>query len=84
MNRKIVTQIADLFFAPTENNKNNLLKETIKEDEIYITGNTVIDALKTTVRDDYTFTHPVLEKLDFNKKIIFMTAHRRENLGEPL
>jgi UDP-N-acetylglucosamine 2-epimerase len=84
MNRKIVTQIADLFFAPTENNKNNLLKEAIKEDDIYITGNTVIDALKTTVRDDYTFTHPVLEKLDFNKKIIFMTAHRRENLGKPL
>ena len=84
MNRKIVTQIADLFFAPTENNKNNLLKETIKEDEIYITGNTVIDALKTTVRDDYEFTHPVLEKLDFNKMIIFMTAHRRENLGKPL
>jgi len=85
MNRKIVTQIADLFFAPTENNKNNLLKEMIKEDDIFITGNTVIDALKTTVVDDYKFTHPVLEKLDFkNKKIIFMTAHRRENLGEPL
>ena len=84
MNRKIVTQLADLFFAPTENNKNNLLKESIKEDEIYITGNTVIDALKTTVKDDFKFTHPVLENLDFSKKIIFMTAHRRENLGKPL
>ena len=84
MNRKIVTQIADIFFAPTENNKNNLLKEAIKEDEIYITGNTVIDALKTTVKDNYEFTHPVLKELDFSKKIIFMTAHRRENLGKPL
>jgi len=84
MNRKIVTAIADLFFAPTQNNKNNLLKENISEEDIYITGNTVIDALKTTVKDDYEFTHPALEKLDLNKKIIFMTAHRRENLGEPL
>ncbi len=84
MNRKLVTGIADIFFAPTKNNKNNLLKENIKEEEIYITGNTVIDALKTTVKDNYEFSHPVLEKLDFNKKIIFMTAHRRENLGEPL
>ncbi len=84
MNRKIVTQIADLFFAPTENNKNNLLKEAINEDEIYITGNTVIDALKTTVKEDYKFTHPVLQTIDFDKKVIFMTAHRRENLGKPL
>ena len=84
MNRKIVTQIADIFFAPTENNKNNLLKENIDENLIYVTGNTVIDALKTTVKDDFEFDHPVLQELDFNKKIIFMTAHRRENLGEPL
>ena len=84
MNRKIVTQIADLYFAPTENNKNNLLKENISEDGIYITGNTVIDALKTTVKENYEFTHPVLKDIDFSKKVIFMTAHRRENLGEPL
>lgn len=84
MNRKLVTQIADLYFAPTQNNKNNLLKEMISDDEIYITGNTVIDALKTTVKNDYKFEHPVLSKIDFNKKVIFMTAHRRENLGEPL
>ena len=84
MNRKIVTQIADIYFAPTENNKNNLLKEGINEEEIYITGNTVIDALKTTVKDDYEFTHPVLKELDFSKRVIFMTAHRRENLGTPL
>ena len=84
MNRKIVTQIADLFFAPTQNNKDNLLKESIDENEIYITGNTVIDALRTTVKDDYVFDHPVLSNIDFSKKIIFMTAHRRENLGKPL
>ncbi len=84
MNRKIVTQIADLFFAPTQNNKDNLLKENINEDEIYITGNTVIDALKTTVKDNFEFDHPVLKEIDFSKKVIFMTAHRRENLGEPL
>ena len=84
MNRKLVTQIADLYFAPTQNNKNNLLKEMISNEDIYITGNTVIDALKTTVRNDYKFEHPVLSKIDFNKKVIFMTAHRRENLGEPL
>ena len=84
MNRKLVTQIADLYFAPTQNNKNNLLKELIKEEYIYITGNTVIDALKTTVKKNFKFEHPVLSKIDFNKKIIFMTAHRRENLGEPL
>ena len=84
MNRKLVTSIADLYFAPTNNNKNNLLKEMVKEDEIYITGNTVIDALKTTVKSEYEFTHPVLSQIDFSKKIIFMTAHRRENLGKPL
>ena len=84
MNRQLVTKIADLYFAPTQNNKNNLLRELVDENLIYTTGNTVIDALKTTVREDYKFTHPVLSKIDFNKKVIFMTAHRRENLGEPL
>ncbi len=84
MNRRLVTNIADLYFAPTQNNKANLLREMINEGEIYVTGNTVIDALKTTVKPDYKFTHPVLSKIDFSKKVIFMTAHRRENLGEPL
>ncbi len=84
MNRRLVTNIADLYFAPTQNNKANLLREMINEGEIYVTGNTVIDALKTTVKPDYKFTHSVLSKIDFSKKVIFMTAHRRENLGEPL
>lgn len=84
MNRQLVTSLADIYFAPTINNKNNLLRELIDENLIYVTGNTVIDALKTTVKKDYKFTHPVLSKIDFSKKVIFMTAHRRENLGEPL
>lgn len=84
MNRQLVTKLADIYFAPTENNKNNLLRELVDENLIYVTGNTVIDALKTTVKEDYKFTHPVLAKIDFSKKVIFMTAHRRENLGEPL
>lgn len=83
-NRCIVTTLADIYFAPTLNNKNNLLKELVDEKLIYVTGNTVIDALKTTVKEDYQFTHPVLSQIDFTKKVIFMTAHRRENLGEPL
>jgi len=84
MNRKLVGSISDLHFSPTSNNKNNLLKENIDEVGIYITGNTVIDALKTTVDSSYQFTTPELVNLDFNKRIILVTAHRRENLGEPL
>ena len=85
MNRRLTGQLADLHFSPTIKNKNNLLKENINEDNIFITGNTVIDALKTTVKDDYKFEDKVLANLDFeNKKVIVMTAHRRENLGEPL
>ena len=85
MNRKLTGAMTDLHFSPTISNKNNLLKENVSEDDIYITGNTVIDALKTTVRDDYAFADSTLASLDFeNKKIILMTAHRRENLGEPL
>ena len=85
MNRKLTGAIADLHFSPTISNKNNLLRENINENDIYITGNTVIDALKTTVRDDYEFQDETLRSLDFeNKKVIVMTAHRRENLGKPL
>ena len=84
MNRKLVGSIADLHFSPTSNNKANLLKENISEDGIYITGNTVIDALKTTVNSAYEFKTPSLKEVDFNKKIILVTAHRRENLGDPL
>lgn len=84
MNRKLTGAISDMHFAPTINNKENLLKENVCEDDIYITGNTVIDALKTTVKEDYVFETESINKVDFSKKVIVVTAHRRENLGEGL
>ena len=84
MNRRLVTAIADLYFCPTKNNRDNLLKEGI-EKGIYITGNTVIDALRTTVRSDYVFATQKLNELDYaNRKVILVTCHRRENYGEPM
>ncbi len=85
MNRKLTGQMTDMHFSPTVKNKNNLLREGFDEKDIYITGNTVIDALKTTVREDYQFADETLKSLDFeNKRVILVTAHRRENLGKPL
>lgn len=85
INRRLTGAISDLHFSPTVRNKNNLLREGVDGEKIFITGNTVIDALKTTVYDDYTFGDKQLEKiLASGKRIILMTAHRRENLGEPL
>ncbi len=84
MNRKLVTAMADLYFCPTVNNRDNLAKEGVTEG-VFITGNTVIDALKTTVRKDYTFTTEGLNDLPFgSKKIILVTCHRRENYGQPM
>lgn len=84
MNRKLVSAIADLYFCPTVNNKNNLLREGITKG-LFITGNTVIDALKTTVQDGYRFATDELNDLPYgNKKIILVTCHRRENYGEPM
>ena len=84
MNRKLVTQIADLYFCPTENNRQNLLREGVK-DGVFVTGNTVIDALKTTVRKDYRFATALLNELDYqNRKVVLVTCHRRENYGEPM
>lgn len=80
-NRQAVSIVAQYHFAPTEHSRNNLLKEGRDADKIWITGNTVIDALKTTVRDDYT--HPELEWAK-GSRLIFLTAHRRENLGQPM
>lgn len=79
VNRQVTGIIADMHFAPTENSKKNLLKEGKKEDNIYVTGNTAIDALKTTVKENYR--NEVIENLG-NDKMILLTAHRRENLGE--
>lgn len=85
MNRKLTGAMADLHFAPTKLSKENLLKENINEDSIFITGNTSVDCVKTTVIKDYKFSCDILNNIDYkNKKIITMTAHRRENLGKPL
>ena len=80
-NRQAVGIISKYNFAPTELSKQNLLKEGKQADTIYVTGNTAIDALKTTVRPDYT--HPHLEWAQ-DSRLIMITAHRRENLGEPM
>ena len=80
-NRQAVSIISRYNFAPTELSKKNLLKEGKKEETIFVTGNTAIDALKTTVRDEYT--HPELEWAK-DSRLILITAHRRENLGEPM
>ena len=83
MNRKLTGAIADLHFAPTKGSKCNLLREGVDENSIYITGNTVIDAMNYTVQDNYEFKNEELNKLDYlNKKVIMVTAHRRENWGE--
>ena len=80
-NRQAVSILSRYNFAPTELPKNNLLREGKEESTIYVTGNTAIDALKTTVREDYT--HPELEWAK-DSRLIMITAHRRENLGEPM
>ena len=84
MNRKLVSAIADLYFCPTVHNRENLVKEGITNG-LFVTGHTVIDALKTTVRKDYTFTTEELNHLPYGeKKVILVTCHRRENYGEPM
>lgn len=83
MNRRLTGSLADLHFAPTATAKENLLRENVDANKIFITGNTVIDALYKTVREDFNFSGE-LAQIDFDKKIILVTTHRRENLGEPL
>ena len=79
VNRQVTGILADMHFAPTKISKDNLIKEGKDENSIYITGNTGIDALKTTIRKDYT--HEIIEKIG-DDRMILLTAHRRENLGE--
>lgn len=81
MNRQMVDCMTDMYFAPTDMSRDNLLKENYDDDKIYVTGNTAIDAMSTTV--DANYTHPELEWLE-GDKMILLTAHRRENLGEPM
>ncbi len=80
-NRRAITLLSSLHFAPTEAAKRNLLSESIEESSVFVTGNTAIDALKTTVRADYT--HPLLDWAA-GSRLILLTAHRRENLGAPM
>jgi len=83
MNRHLTGVLADLNFAPTINNKKNLLEENISEDKIFVTGNTVIDAIKEVVKDNYQFQNENLKEINWQKKkVILMTAHRRENIGK--
>lgn len=81
MNRQMVDRVTDMFFAPTEVSKNNLLNEGIDENKIYVTGNTAIDAMKTTVKDNYN--NEILDWVG-DDRMILLTAHRRENLGDPM
>lgn len=86
LNRHLTGVLADIHFAPTQGAKMNLLQEGIKAQHIFVTGNTVIDALMNTVKQPYHFTQPVLQKVSAleNARIILVTTHRRENLGEPM
>lgn len=80
MNRRLTSRLAQLHFAPTRANRDNLVREHT-DGEIYITGNTVIDALATTVKPDYRFKEQTLAALDLSGRVVLITAHRRENLG---
>lgn len=84
MNRVLTASIVEYHFAPTNKAKNNLINEGIKENMIYVTGNTIIDLLQYTVDNKYCFDNDILKSIDFTKKVILVTAHRRENIGESL
>ena len=83
MNRKLTGSLTDLHFAPTRGSKENLLREGVDSNTVFVTGNTVIDAMKHTVKENYIFENDELNNIDFkSKKVIMITAHRRENWGE--
>lgn len=82
MNRQVTDAISSLYFAPTDRARHNLLAEHHSDSQIFVTGNTAIDALKHTVSPDYS--HPVLDKIGQGKRILLVTMHRRENQGEPM
>ena len=85
MNRRLTGVLSNLHFAPTLSNYNNLINEGVSKENIFVTGNTVIDALLQVIKEDYIFDNPLLNKIDYeNKKVIVMTCHRRENWGEPM
>ena len=85
VNRRLTGIMTNFHFAPTEANRQNLLRENYDDEDIYITGNTVIDALHYAIKEDYKFEDELLNELDFDKKrIVLLTSHRRENLGQPM
>ncbi len=85
MNRTLTGQLADLHFAPTKGNEKNLINENIDRERIFVTGNTVIDALLSVVDSKFDFQEPELRKMDFTRRrVILLTAHRRENSGAPM
>ena len=85
VNRRLTSAITTLHFAPTESNKENLLKEGVDDKTIFVTGNTVIDALLDVVEDDFEFSSEILKTVDFkNDKVILLTTHRRENIGQAM
>lgn len=85
MNRKLAGSLTDLHFAPTATARDNLLAEAVEPAAVFVTGNTVIDALLATVDDGYRFTEPLLAGIDYrSRRVVLVTTHRRENLGEPL
>ncbi|WP_298704837.1 non-hydrolyzing UDP-N-acetylglucosamine 2-epimerase [uncultured Veillonella sp.] len=85
MNRKLTGSLASYHFAPTSSAEKNLMKENVGSAHLYVTGNTVIDALQTTVKKEYHFDEELLNNLDYEgRRIILVTTHRRENLGEPM
>lgn len=85
INRRLTSTITDLHFAPTQTAKEALLVENVNPEKIFVTGNTVIDALSYSVKKDYVFSSDTLNRIiDQDKKIILVTMHRRENLGEPM
>lgn len=85
MNRSLTGRIADLHFAPTEGNISNLKSEGINMDTVVMTGNTVIDAMMQVLEEEYTFGDDALDHIDYeNKRVVLLTSHRRENLGEPM
>ena len=85
LNRQLTTRLTEYHFAPTEWAKRNLAAEGIKPEHIFVTGNTVIDALLMTVDQDYRFDDAMLDSIDFkNRRVILLTSHRRENFGEPM
>lgn len=82
MNRQMVDRLSDMMFAPTEVSRDNLLRENVSAEKIYVTGNTAIDAMATTVKAD--FAHPELDWIGKEDRLLLVTAHRRENLGDPM